>query len=212
MHVLNLIVASATLALPQPVSSVPSVALPGRLHSLCNHVLSPSDEKLISIHSYQREASSHCWHRWECCVCSLYFWAHRGERERLMFLVLWVKAQGYSDEWVCWCFYYYMHFCLSDRADQVKHQLHLLLKTLSTGTIYAVWDCFVLPQDGMYPFGSLIIVRSQSYLFLKNHTLNYCFVMVNLKMLTANRRCWMCDSRKMGFLQGFVIKERKGVL
>lgn len=68
---------------PHPVSPpTPSVALPCRLHSLCNHVLSPSDEKLISIHSYQREASSHCWHRWDCCVCSLCFWGHALERRR----------------------------------------------------------------------------------------------------------------------------------
>lgn len=67
---------------PHPVSRAPSVALPCRLHSLRNHVLSPSDEKLISIHSYQREASSHCWHRWDCCVCSLYFWGHALQRRR----------------------------------------------------------------------------------------------------------------------------------
>lgn len=120
MHALNLIVATTTLALPHPLSPVPSVALPCRLHSLCNHVLSPSDEKLISIHSYQRDASSHCWHRWDCCVCSLYFWGHALElrRERLIFQVLWGREQSYSDEWVGWWFYYYMHFCLSDRTDQ----------------------------------------------------------------------------------------------
>lgn len=87
---------------PQPVSAVPSVALPCRLHSLRNHVLSPSDENLISIHSYQREASSHCRHRWDCCVCSLYFWGHALERRRrsLMFLVLWGKSEIISlSEW-----------------------------------------------------------------------------------------------------------------
>lgn len=141
------------------LSPTPSVALPCRLHSLCNHVLSPSDEKLISIHSYQREASSHCWHRWDCCVCSLCFWGHALERRResLMFLVLWGKEQDYSDEWVGWCFFFnFMQFCLSDSTDQGKHQLHLLLKTLSTSTIYDVWKGFMVSQDIMYLFGIVI--------------------------------------------------------
>lgn len=78
MHALNLIVTSTTLT-PLPP---PSVALPCRLHSLCNDVLPPSDEKLITIHSYQREASPHCWHRADCCVCSLHFWGHALEQRR----------------------------------------------------------------------------------------------------------------------------------
>lgn len=70
MHALNLIVTSTTHSL--------SLCLPAMLapYSLCNHVLSPLDEKLITIHSYQREASPHSWHGLDGCVCTLLLRTH----------------------------------------------------------------------------------------------------------------------------------------
>lgn len=47
--------------------------------------------------------------------------------------------------------------------------------------------------------------------FLTNYTLNHCFVMVNVKVLSANEGCLICDSGKTGFLQGFIIRVRKDV-
>lgn len=108
---------------PHPVSPPFSLLLlPCRLHSLRNHVLSPSDEKLISIHSYQRQASSHWWHRWDCCVCSLCFWGHalerRGERESDVPRLVGKGAGLFRRvSWVA-LFFNFMQFCLSDSTDR----------------------------------------------------------------------------------------------
>lgn len=60
-------------------------------------------------------------------------------------------------------FFNFMQFCLSDCTDQEKHQLHLLLKTLSTSMIYAA----MVLQNGMYFFGCLTSKKSQQPVFDK---------------------------------------------
>lgn len=119
MHALNLIVTSTNLSPPL------SPSLPRWLHSLCNHVLSPLDEKLITIHSYQREAGPQCWHRLGVCVCTL-----------LLRTRIWIEKTAWcflswGYEWVYYldnrggvssCLIIYWNIiqqiCLSDSPDQ----------------------------------------------------------------------------------------------
>lgn len=71
---------SLLLLLPPSLLSVCHV---GCTCSLCD-VHPPSDEKLIRIHSYQREAGTRCRHRLGTCVWSLFFFFWEDTENRLM--------------------------------------------------------------------------------------------------------------------------------
>lgn len=104
-----------------------SVSLPCWLHSLCNHVLSPSDEKLITLHSYQREPSPHCWHRLDCCVCTLLLRTRTWIDKTAWCFLSWGYEQDYyldNRGGVSCCLIIYFNIikqiCLSDSTDEGK--------------------------------------------------------------------------------------------
>lgn len=109
MHALNLIVTSTTHS--RYLSFSPrSGSLPCWLPSLCNHVLSPSDEKLITIHSYQRIPSPHCWHRLNCCICTLFLRTHTWIEKTAWCFLSWGYEQNYylgNRSCVSWCLIIY---------------------------------------------------------------------------------------------------------
>lgn len=143
MHALNLIVTSTTHSPPPPLS----VSLPCWLHSLCNHVLSPSDEKLITIHSYQREPSPHCWHRLDCCVCTLLLRTHTWIDKTVWCFL----SRGYERDYhlddrggVSCCLIIYFNIikqiCLSDSADEGKIiALSFIEETVSKHLHHLCW-------------------------------------------------------------------------
>lgn len=97
------------------------------LHCLCNHALSPSDEKLITIHLYQKEPSLHSRHRLDCCVYNLLLRTHLKREDSLMLFILgvWTRLL-FRQQW--WYFLLsdnllqcYLTDCLSDSTGQGKY-------------------------------------------------------------------------------------------
>lgn len=122
MHTLNLIVAYNSLSL--------SLALPRWLHCLCNHALSPSDEKLIAIHLYQKEPSLHCRHRLDCCVYTLLLRTHLKREDSLMLFILGVRTRLlFRQQW--W------YFLLSDNLLQC-YLTDLFIRQHRSGEILAL--------------------------------------------------------------------------
>lgn len=120
---LNLIVTSTTLS---PSAPPLSVSVPRWFHSLCNHVLSPLHERLITIHSYQREASPRCWQIGRLNLYPTSEDTRVNRKDSLMLFILGHEHVYYlaNKGDVSRCLIIYWNFikgiCLSDSPDQQR--------------------------------------------------------------------------------------------